>query len=490
MPGNENDAQAQQNQEGLDSLDDLDEVGRLNAIYSPHQFTPIVGHGTQSVGVYRVDRFSNGKMIDQVAAKVFYNDAIDEVVRKQLNGWKRISAHESIIQYHDLDTKYKGYAVIFMEYFPGQALDKFIYDFCEVGKNPNKMAFNEYRTILNTILNGIQHAHTYDVMHMDIKPDNLLVKILKRKPLLEFIAKLVDFGIAQVQGEEISSTKGAMGYRAPESHRTATVRPSADLFSAGIVADQMFSGDMARRLRTIPEKIADKRVGGGEITKRELEGIVAEWVKPERYVAGGKASPECAAVIANSIMKCLQFAPSMRYQSAEALRIDLSLSSELDEVKKLDELVKAAGIPDGMEKLLKQYKFVKKLAGTMSPRYFHDTMLAGAVNSFREHRRDVVRRVCTYAYLRQSEKYKQTPAEQKKAIDDLFDVKIDCPDEEDKKRIEECKKEALQIMTAVANQNPRPVIAEADNVAMTVWKGFFNRLGVGDLKELTEMWLM
>jgi len=87
------------------------------------------------------------------------------------------------------------------------------------------------------LLRAVAFAHEQRVIHCDVKPDNLL---LFRDGRL----RLTDFGISKVAHRTISASgAGTVGYMAPEQ---AMGRPSrrSDVFAAGLVLWQMFSGKL------------------------------------------------------------------------------------------------------------------------------------------------------------------------------------------------------------------------------------------------------
>ena len=87
------------------------------------------------------------------------------------------------------------------------------------------------------LLRAVAFAHEKKVIHCDVKPDNLLLFSDGR-------LRLSDFGISKVAQRTISASgAGTVGYMAPEQ---AMGRPSrrSDVFAAGIVLWQMFSGQL------------------------------------------------------------------------------------------------------------------------------------------------------------------------------------------------------------------------------------------------------
>jgi len=88
------------------------------------------------------------------------------------------------------------------------------------------------------ILEGVAHAHQLNVIHCDIKPENLL--IFPGNP--GKVLRLTDFGMARVARKTLrGSGSGTVGYMAPEQ---AMGRPStrSDVFSIGLIIYRMLTG--------------------------------------------------------------------------------------------------------------------------------------------------------------------------------------------------------------------------------------------------------
>lgn len=91
------------------------------------------------------------------------------------------------------------------------------------------------------LLTGLAHAHDNNVIHCDIKPDNIILFPGNR-------LRLGDFGLAKVKANTRSVTvsgSGTIGYMAPEQ---ALGRPSprSDVFAAGITIFRLLSGQLPR----------------------------------------------------------------------------------------------------------------------------------------------------------------------------------------------------------------------------------------------------
>jgi serine/threonine protein kinase/tetratricopeptide (TPR) repeat protein len=104
--------------------------------------------------------------------------------------------------------------------------------------------------VARQVAEGLAVAHAAQIVHRDIKPDNVMVRP-------DGYAKLLDFGLARVQPDAFGGTTmvgataarteaglilGTIGYMAPEQARGETVTAEADIFSLGIVLYELVTG--------------------------------------------------------------------------------------------------------------------------------------------------------------------------------------------------------------------------------------------------------
>jgi len=126
-----------------------------------------------------------------------------------------------------------------IEYCNGGDLNNYILN------NMKKMDHNYH--IIKQLIQGLQFLHKHDVVHRDLKPDNILVQIKKDKPII----KIADFGLSRVlsTGSRCSSACGSDFFMAPEVwHGPTSVRgyqgKSADIWSAALccwsIVDRVF----------------------------------------------------------------------------------------------------------------------------------------------------------------------------------------------------------------------------------------------------------
>jgi len=101
--------------------------------------------------------------------------------------------------------------------------------------------------ILWGVLNALVHVHSRRFVHRDLKPGNIMLDFAGQP-------KLLDFGIARVENQEITipgTIIGTTAYMSPEQVRGDSATELADIFSLGIIAFEMLSGSHPFREDTV-----------------------------------------------------------------------------------------------------------------------------------------------------------------------------------------------------------------------------------------------
>jgi eukaryotic-like serine/threonine-protein kinase len=142
-------------------------------------------------------------------------------------------SHPNIIDVYDVGED-DGTPFIVMELVRGQSLKEIIA--ADAPFHPDDVA-----ELLEQIAGALDYAHARGYVHRDIKPGNILVDTHGR-------ARLVDFGIAKglADGDltETGGSLGTVGYLSPEQAAGLMATPSSDVYSAGVVAFEMLTGEL------------------------------------------------------------------------------------------------------------------------------------------------------------------------------------------------------------------------------------------------------
>ncbi len=136
--------------------------------------------------------------------------------------------HPNIIKVFDFGM-FKKYFYISFEYFESKNLREFLAE--------NKPTDKIKRQIFVQIVKGLDFAHRKNIIHRDIKPDNILVNENNE-------VKLTDFGLAQDSFDNLITQRysvvGTPAYMSPEQIQGEKLTVKSDLFSLGITTYELF----------------------------------------------------------------------------------------------------------------------------------------------------------------------------------------------------------------------------------------------------------
>ncbi len=122
----------------------------------------------------------------------------------------------------------------------------------EVLDNRGKLSLDESLDFMCQILDGVSEIHNKEVVHNDLKPDNLLL-------LSDGTIKIVDFGIAShVFSKENRETLGSVSYVAPEVLTNKKYSYQSDIYSLGIILFEFLTGKLPFSGTTSKEILKNK----------------------------------------------------------------------------------------------------------------------------------------------------------------------------------------------------------------------------------------
>lgn len=206
-----------------------------------YQIIESVGRGGMSV-VYRAQH----KYIERVVAiKLLHRHLVDDsnsVKRFQREARAASSlTHQNIISVYDFGVSAEGDAFIVMDYLEGRALDAML---DQGGPLPEHEAID----IIRQVCKGLIHAHKKGIIHRDLKPANLMLTVDEDNSVL---VKIVDFGIAKVQGTEDRASQhltrtgqvfGSPLYMSPEQWGGQSADARSDIYSLGCLMYELLLG--------------------------------------------------------------------------------------------------------------------------------------------------------------------------------------------------------------------------------------------------------
>jgi serine/threonine protein kinase len=206
--------------------------------------------------------------------------------------------HRNIIAIEDFGKLSDGRIYMCMELLDGQALNDLI-------QSPQTI-----ERLLNILIqtgHGLAAAHARNIVHRDMKPENIFVTF---HPNNEDIPKILDFGIAKVAGNEgqnnLTRTGTIFGtpfYMAPEQALGNPVDARTDIYAMGVIMYEVFAGSLPFQ---------------GE----SFMGILTQHITTDpEHVAqrAAKANRPLPPGLAEIIMACLQKNPAQRFGTMDEL---------------------------------------------------------------------------------------------------------------------------------------------------------------------------
>ncbi len=172
-----------------------------------------------------------------VAVKILRGDLADDekfVRRFQREAIAASSlSHPNIVEMYDVGEDDGKYYIV-MEYVEGKTLKSLV-------KKRGALTLPEVIDIMLQLTSAIACAHDSNIIHRDIKPQNVLIKE-------DGIVKITDFGIAMaLNSNELTQTNSVMGsvhYLPPEQANGKGATFKSDIYSLGIVMFELLTGEL------------------------------------------------------------------------------------------------------------------------------------------------------------------------------------------------------------------------------------------------------
>ena len=204
-------------------------------------------------------------------------------------------SHPNIVSVLDVGTDH-GLPYMVMEYVDGPDLKEYI-------RQNAPLDLHEVIRIMDQILSAVALAHKHNVIHRDLKPQNILMD--KRGNI-----KIADFGIAvalnQSSVTQTNSVMGSVHYMSPEQTRGGLVTKQSDIYSLGIILYELITGTVPFNGDT-PVSIALKHAQEPIPSIRKKDQSVPQ-------------------ALENVVLKATAKDPRDRYATAQAMQADLDSS--------------------------------------------------------------------------------------------------------------------------------------------------------------------
>ncbi|MDQ3985961.1 MAG: serine/threonine protein kinase [Actinomycetota bacterium] len=269
--------------------------------FAGHRIEAILGHGGMGV-VYLAEDVRLGR---KVALKLLPPElAADEEFQRRFDRESRTAAsleHPHIVPVYGAG-EVDGILYIAMRYIRGSDLDAVIQ-----GEGP--LEAQRSIRLLGQVADALDEAHARNLLHRDVKPQNILVAGLGTRGLES--AYLTDFGLTKRRDSKTLTTAGqiagTLDFMSPEALRAEDLDPRADVYSLGCVLYQCLTGvvpfDRPSDAATITAHLQDPppKITDAAKIPSEMDAVVALAMakhREDRYASCGDliaAAREAAA---------------------------------------------------------------------------------------------------------------------------------------------------------------------------------------------------
>ncbi len=205
---------------------------RVTDVGGRYRLGGVLGRG----GVADVYRARDRVLDRDVAVKVL-RETVDDSERSRFVAEARVLAHLShagLVTVLDAGTA-EAQPFLVMELVEGSTLAAVLRE--------GPLPLGQVESIGAQLASALAYAHHQDVVHRDVKPENVLLGP-------DGTAKLADFGIARLIGDTVRHTRtgmtvGTAAYLSPEQARGSAVGPATDVYSFGLVLVEAITGERA-----------------------------------------------------------------------------------------------------------------------------------------------------------------------------------------------------------------------------------------------------
>jgi len=264
--------------------------------------------------VYLAERVQGG-FGQRVALKMLRAEAVTSTALFGLErGILANLEHPGIARLIDGGSADDGRPFMALEYVEGQAVD----DWCENTRAP----LSQRLELFLEVCDAVSYAHGRLVVHLDLKPNNVLVDRDGR-------VRLLDFGIARIvdEGSDLSRTNTLLtpDYAAPEQLENKPVSVATDVYALGALLFKLLTGHGPWQSENATLSSLVLRILRGDPTP------------PSWIAAKGEGAPVPARSLAGDldaiVLKAMRHAASDRYASVADLSADVRRHLSLEPVQ-------------------------------------------------------------------------------------------------------------------------------------------------------------
>jgi len=254
-------------------------------------------HGSSRSHIYlAVDLASDALVIIKIPSIDLRGDPV-YLRRFMMEEWVARRINSAHVSKPSIQSRKRNYQYVASEFIDGQTLAQWMID------NP-KPALETIRGIVEQIAKGLQVFHRMEMLHQDLRPNNIMIDKTGT-------VKIIDFGSTKVKGvieaapaADGNDILGTAQYTAPEYFLGESGSSRSDIFSLGVVTYQMLTGRLPY---------------GAEVAKAKTKSQQRKL----RYKSALDDNREIPAWIDGVLRKAVHPDPTKRYDELSAFVFDL-----------------------------------------------------------------------------------------------------------------------------------------------------------------------
>jgi serine/threonine protein kinase len=192
-------------------------------------------HGSSRSHIYLAVDSADGALVALKTPSIDLRGDPAYLQRFMLEEWVARRINNAHVLKPRVQSRVRNYLYVVTEFVDGQTLTQWMTD------NP-KPSLEIVRGIIEQIAGGLQAFHRMEMLHQDLRPDNIMIDGTGT-------AKIIDFGATRIAGiaDDLPSgidenILGTVQYTAPEYFLGECGSSSSDIFSLGVIAYQMLTG--------------------------------------------------------------------------------------------------------------------------------------------------------------------------------------------------------------------------------------------------------
>jgi len=260
--------------------------------FGPYQLQELINSGGMADIWLATDARGKTQALRRLHARLRYDFTARRRFIRGCEVLEKVQDHKCVIGYVE-HGKIDGQYYLVMEYVEGANLK-------ELYGRHDPVLLENVAQILIDMATGLEHVHESGFMHLDFKPENVLISRNGN-------VRLVDFDLAQEISDKpvkVKKNPGTPAYMAPEQLSGQPIDQRVDVFAFGVSAYELLTNQ-----KPFPGETS------AEILGRQLD--------PSSFVEPRQINPDLPANLEKVVLKCLEREPDKRYPFLSVLVRDL-----------------------------------------------------------------------------------------------------------------------------------------------------------------------